>query len=81
MSIPLVARLDILQKGGDISTHPFFYQLLISTLGTCLGAGRQEYLEFGVREYHRRHVAPVRHQPRRTPESPLFIEQSRPYHR
>ena len=69
MCISLVARLYILQKGGDISTHSFFHQLLIASFGARLGAGGQEYLELRVRKHHRSHVAPVRHQPRRAPES------------
>ena len=49
---PLVARTDILQKGSDISMHPFFHQLLISALGTRLCTGGQEHFQLCVREHH-----------------------------
>ena len=77
LHIPLVARLYILQKGGDTSIHSFFFQLLESAFGARLGRGGEEYLQHRVRKHHRGHIPPVRHQSRRAAKCPLFVEQGR----
>ncbi len=77
--IPLVARLDLAQKGGKGNIQPLILQLLIAPFRPFLGACGKEYLEGRVREYDRTHVAPVRHQPRRAPEASLLVQQGRPH--
>ena len=74
-AITLVALLDLPGKAREINTFSFFFQLLISALGTHLRARCQEDLEDGVGEHHGRHVAAVGDEPRRPPESALAGEQ------
>jgi hypothetical protein len=75
LSISLVTDTYIQQKGRDISIDSFFHQLLISSLGACLGAGGQKDFQLGVREHHRAHVASIGHQSRRAAECMLLGKQ------
>src|SRR4051812_26015607 len=57
-----IARIplrEITGKGAQISTDSFFYQLLMTPLGTHFRARCQEDLEGRVRKYNSADVAPV----------------------
>src|SRR4051812_27782720 len=63
-TISRVALADVLQKGGQISIEPFFYQLFIATISALFSRSRQKHLQHGVREHDGRHIAPLCHQTR-----------------
>src|SRR5918911_869806 len=75
LGVALVALPQIAGKGAKISIDSFFYQLLIAPFGPGFRGRCQEDLEFGVREHHGAHVAPVGDQAGRPAEGALALEQ------
>src|SRR5690606_28132405 len=74
VGIPLVTRLNIHKKGGEININPLINQLLIAAFCTLFGRGGQEDFSRGIRKYDGTHVPAIGHQPRRLTELPLQFQ-------
>ena len=70
-----IALRYLQRKGGKGSSNPLFFQLLMASGGTLVGARGEENLDRRAGEYHRAHVPAVRHQPRWHGEAPLAVQQ------